>query len=434
MKHMMHEEVLQSVKDRCPGWVYALVKSELAPEPDAPPPSSPTPEPGFARARSEEALWQWAKTDLPITIEVAGMDNPPPSISVAKQVQIPLAIRQASLACPGAPLIARRGAETVRLSAQMIKAADRVVPSSGPANAPVAFVAYVPSWTDTARAEPLTGADGRCLFDQYLAPLGLAKSDVLLTYAYPVGRADHPSPSDKVQWAGWVHEELRKFRPRVTVALGKHAKEVLGLMADFTLPHPAAVRKSGDTDQLVRKLRNIRDEIEKRTRDALCIDVHICGHETLINKATDEDIRRAAEKRIVYGVVLSPIGRDLQGDYTPPSEIEATAHDYLANSRMVGLEHEWVAPATVVESWLWPYPSEEDYRKAMAGEPHSSYAAKFGTDVVHSGAWVMATRIENDEIWESIVNGDITAYSIGGTGIRLPSTSSDMPEVTFINA
>jgi hypothetical protein len=157
-----------------------------------------------------------------------------------------------------------------------------------------------------------------------------------------------------------------------------------------------------------------------------------------VDKGGPVDIRKADPvKRIVYGVVLDPYGKngaefDAHNDWNPPAEIERTAHAYLKESRVVGLQHQKKADAAVVESWVEQYPDREQYLAAMRGEDHKVYRRSFGTDVLHSGAWVMGVQLGPDE-WKLYEDGKITAFSPGGFGNRKPITREQMPKVTFID-
>lgn len=141
-------------------------------------------------------------------------------------------------------------------------------------------------------------------------------------------------------------------------------------------------------------------------------------------------------KRIVYGVVLDPYlkGGDTQGDVIPPADVEKTAHDFMKNSRMISIDHARPADADVqvIESFIEQYPSQDDYRKAMAGEPHAVSRRSYGGDVLHSGAWVLGTQL-NDELWGKFKSGELQSYSIEGFGTRSPLQQSSMPQVTFVD-
>ena len=113
------------------------------------------------------------------------------------------------------------------------------------------------------------------------------------------------------------------------------------------------------------------------------------------------------EKHIVMGAVLipdKPIYRNQDGDefYIQFSKetIEKLAYDYLANDRVHSFtkEHDDVAENIyVVESWLKT--SENDKSK------------DYGIDVP-VGSWLMAAKVENEEIWQKIKANEMNGYSI----------------------
>jgi len=137
-------------------------------------------------------------------------------------------------------------------------------------------------------------------------------------------------------------------------------------------------------------------------------------------------------KRIVYGVVLDPYIIDAHDDYLSPAVIEETAHNFLSESRVVGLDHNGEADgAKIVESWIQPYPSTEDYKAAIEGRPHKAYAQNFGDDVVRSGSWILGVKL-TPELWSRVQSGELNGFSIGGYGQREEMAESEMPEVEFI--
>lgn len=106
-------------------------------------------------------------------------------------------------------------------------------------------------------------------------------------------------------------------------------------------------------------------------------------------------------KRIVYGVVMQPHVPDSQGDWQEPECIEAAAHRYLAESRKHDVQHAEQEVAVVpVESFIAPADME------YAGRP------------ILKGSWVMAVRVDDEEVWSQVTKGDLTGFSIGGTGQR----------------
>jgi uracil-DNA glycosylase len=141
-------------------------------------------------------------------------------------------------------------------------------------------------------------------------------------------------------------------------------------------------------------------------------------------------------KKIVYGIVLDPYGADgpradAHNDWVPPADVEKTAHTWLRESRVIGLQHSGKANAQVVESWVEPYPAKQ-YTRAMRNLDHSVYCRKFGNDVLHSGAWVLGVQL-GDKEWTLFEQGKLNAFSPGGYGARIPLNKDDMPKVTYID-
>ena len=269
----------------------------------------------------------------------------------------------------------------------------------------VLFVVLEHSPLEAARDKLLVGADGVTFNDVYLKALGLPRSDVgVCTFA-----------------------ELPEDVGVPVIALGKAAKTALGGRASFSMPHPTAIRRLGDSGEVGRKARAIKSAL---TKPPLQVDTG--DRLTEIKSSLTVEIAKADEsKRIVYGVVLDPYKVDAHGDLIPPSEVEKTAHGWMEKSRIVGLQHSEMADAVPVESWLVPYPSEKDYQAAMKGRPHKANRSVFGTDTIHSGTWILGTRLGEKE-WSAVESGELNAYSIGGFGKRNALENSKGPEVEFL--
>ena len=141
----------------------------------------------------------------------------------------------------------------------------------------------------------------------------------------------------------------------------------------------------------------------------------------------------ASEKHIVMGAVLipdKPIYRNQDGEefYIQFSKktIEKLAHDYLANDRVYSFtkEHDDVAENIyVVETWLKT--SENDKSK------------DYGIDVP-VGSWLMAAKVENEEIWQKIKAGEMNGFSIEAfvnlDEIKLNKINEDMAKKTKLEA
>ena len=98
----------------------------------------------------------------------------------------------------------------------------------------------------------------------------------------------------------------------------------------------------------------------------------------------------------------------------------------------MGLQHNGIAEAEIVESWVEIYPTPEDRELALKNLPHSAYRRKFGTDTVHSGAWIAGARL-SDELWAVHKKGELDAFSIGGFSFKTQVSDKAMPEVEFID-
>jgi Putative phage serine protease XkdF len=108
-------------------------------------------------------------------------------------------------------------------------------------------------------------------------------------------------------------------------------------------------------------------------------------------------------KQIVYGVVLTPGVRDSQGDIVSAGEIEKAAHRFLVEFRKHDVQHaETPAGVETVESFIAPQDMQ------VADRP------------VLKGSWVMATHVSDPGVWDRVRKGEITGYSIGGSGVRIP--------------
>jgi len=116
-------------------------------------------------------------------------------------------------------------------------------------------------------------------------------------------------------------------------------------------------------------------------------------------------VHKADEKRIVYGVVLSPHGPDAQGDVIPPEEIEEAAHNFIAFGGAIGINHEGrPIAARPVESFIAPVDFEY-----VPGKPESR---------IRKGEWVLAVKVFDDAVWEKVKRGELTGFSIQGWARR----------------
>ena len=150
------------------------------------------------------------------------------------------------------------------------KDADQFLPATMPKRAArIVFVTTDPSPLELARDEALVGEPGRVFIETYLGALGIEKADVAVIPAIPIPISSEvllldsgrPSISEAVQWRGWVKKQLELAGGGVVVALGRVARGACGDLAEFTLPHPAAVLKRGDLGEITRKSKAIKRAI-----------------------------------------------------------------------------------------------------------------------------------------------------------------------------
>ena len=126
-------------------------------------------------------------------------------------------------------------------------------------------------------------------------------------------------------------------------------------------------------------------------------------------------------KRKVYGIIYTPNGIDADEDYASAETIEK-ASDYfmqtINGTAKVDTQHNLqpVAGVNIVENWI--------VRKGDAMFPEEE------------GAWAIAVKVNNDEVWERVTKGELTGFSMFGTAMRAEvkkeSGADDKAEESFI--
>lgn len=121
-----------------------------------------------------------------------------------------------------------------------------------------------------------------------------------------------------------------------------------------------------------------------------------------VKKSVLSRIRKVDDfRRWVTGVVLEPDTVDLQGDVITKEDVRRAMEGYMLQSQTVGHQHETIAPASVVECYL----ANDDFYLD-------------GKELVRKGSWVLTVKVFSDSIWNDVITGKITGFSIGGKGIR----------------
>lgn len=99
------------------------------------------------------------------------------------------------------------------------------------------------------------------------------------------------------------------------------------------------------------------------------------------------------EKRIVYGEVYAPDVLDTYGDFMTADDIEKMAHRFMKLANLGG-----------------SIDTNHDER-SNGSYPVESFIAREGDPDYTPGAWVLGTKVEDDEIWKAIKKGELNGYS-----------------------
>lgn len=112
-------------------------------------------------------------------------------------------------------------------------------------------------------------------------------------------------------------------------------------------------------------------------------------------------IKSDDDRHFVTGIVYEPMTEDTHGNYMTADEIAKAAYWFAKNGNKVDLQHNFVSEegTAVVESWI----AKSD--------------CDIGGETVKEGTWLMTVEINDDSLWQSIQNGEITGLSMGGLGV-----------------
>ena len=290
----------------------------------------------------------------------------------------------------------------------------------------IAFVSGSPDFDEATRNEPIVGVAGNIFAKRYLEPLGLAKSDVAILHQVPVllqgfdGGSRGPSPSEVLEWNPWVADQLDRLNPDLIVALGQGVGE--SVPADITLPHPKVLMKTGTpmrdaytTTELNRKLGVIKEFLAER-RSAYEIDqsgqntAPDQGHESELymkKSAIDNEHQfslftadESDKKNLVFGPVYKPNQLDSQRQWARPEVLEDAAQWFMKHSQLTDTEHQALAKARIVESYIAKTDEKIDGRD------------------VPKGSWNVTTDVP-DDLKKSIDAGDLNMYSMFGRSMAV---------------
>ena len=107
------------------------------------------------------------------------------------------------------------------------------------------------------------------------------------------------------------------------------------------------------------------------------------------------------ESHFVTGVVYEPLVEDCHGNYMTEDEITKAAYWFAKNGDKVDLQHSFTAMegATVVENFV------------------AKSEMTIDDETIQKGTWLITVEVEDQEVWDAILKGEITGFSMGGVGI-----------------
>jgi len=108
-------------------------------------------------------------------------------------------------------------------------------------------------------------------------------------------------------------------------------------------------------------------------------------------------VKKQEAKRIVTGVVMEPGVMDTDREFFSQETIERAAHTFLAEFRQMNMEHmKPISGVQIVESFITPI------------------SMSLGEQSIKLGSWIMSVKVNDNDLWKQITNGEITGFSIEG--------------------
>lgn len=132
------------------------------------------------------------------------------------------------------------------------------------------------------------------------------------------------------------------------------------------------------------------------------------------------NIAKADPKRkMVFGFfsvnkVGNELVEDLQGDLIETEELEKAAYDYVLNARVQGEGHTREGVGRLVESAVLTYEKQQAIQKCLADQGITA------TIDLGCEGWFGGFKVDDDSVWKAIEKGEYPAFSIGGSGKRIP--------------
>lgn len=126
-----------------------------------------------------------------------------------------------------------------------------------------------------------------------------------------------------------------------------------------------------------------------------------------------------SKRKMVFGFFsVNKVGdklvEDLQGDLIETEELEKAAYDYVLNARVQGEGHIRKGVGRLVESIMLTYEKQTAIQKCLKDQGVAA------TIDLGCEGWFGGFKVDDDEVWGAIEKGDYPAFSIGGSGKRVP--------------
>ena len=126
-------------------------------------------------------------------------------------------------------------------------------------------------------------------------------------------------------------------------------------------------------------------------------------------------------KRIVFAPVLIPGEADSDGEVLDAEKIEEVAHFWLSEYGQIDHSHSLNPAAQPVESYISP--------KELSYEMPDGKMM-----VIPKGSWMVGAKVTNDRIWQGVLNGEFTGFSVMGVRAKEGTAALKAAETIGIEA
>lgn len=200
------------------------------------------------------------------------------------------------------------------------------------------------------------------------------------------------------------------FRSSYNGAASRGLKEDRAMMVAWSAVKNAGYEKDKETGDWVKKSNAGSDLPGDLARAAAFVRAQkrATNGENYVPLFT-ADIKKvsADDQRLVFGwasIVEDEAGNlivDSQGDTITPDELEKAAHNFMSDSRAAGFMHNGKVIGKIVQSLVVTKATEE------------ALGVSFG-----KCGWFIVMKVEDPDVWARVKTGELSAFSIGGRGVR----------------